>query len=81
MAVREFPVVALTNYHKLGGLKQQKCAPENPGAQESEIKALPETAFFTDSPRGECLTISSSFWLAQALAHGCLNLLSAFACM
>lgn len=58
-------MVAVPDYHKQGGLKQQKCTLENPGGRKSEIKALPELAFFTDHPGGEDFLMSCpvSDWL------------------
>lgn len=39
----EFPVAAVTNYHKLGGLKQQKRVLSYFWRQKSEIKMLAGT--------------------------------------
>lgn len=63
-------MVAVTDYHKQGGLKQQKW--KNLGGRQSEIKALPGLAFPTDVP---LLSFPASGWLRQSLAYDCLTLL------
>lgn len=61
-AVCEFPVTAVANHHKLGGLKQQKFSPSS-GSQESKFKVSWGCALFQGSRGGSFLASPSFWWL------------------
>ena len=62
--------VALTNYHKLGGLNNRNLLSHSSGGQKSEINVLAGLVP-SESSEGESIAcLSSSFWwLAGHLLH------------